>query len=123
MGSTPLSWNQRSNLLKRSFCFYSLYKRRVLVGVLWVLQRDVQCCFLFSFCSGVGSRTILLKVAVNNFVFSRKPRLYKRVCASVGPWVRGSVRNAFFSAGRDEPANDLFRVYELVFLFHSVHLC
>ena len=25
-----------------------------------------------------------------------------------------SVRNNFFLAGRDEPANDLFRVYELV---------
>ena len=34
---------------------------------------------------------------------------------SVGPSVRWSVGNAFVSAGRDEPANDLFRVYELVF--------
>ena len=33
------------------------------------------------------------------------------VCPSVGP----SVRNAFFSAGRDEPANNLIRVYKLVF--------
>ena len=44
---------------------------------------------------------------------------------SVGPSVRRSigpsVRNAFVSAVRDEPANDLFRVYELVIkalLFH-----
>ena len=33
---------------------------------------------------------------------------------SVGPSVRLSVRNAFVSAGRDEPTNDLFRGYELV---------
>ena len=36
---------------------------------------------------------------------------------SVGPSVRGSVGPSlmlFLSAGRDEPANDLFRVYELV---------
>ena len=33
---------------------------------------------------------------------------------SVGRSVGPSVRNAFVSAGRDEPANDLFRVYELV---------
>ena len=33
---------------------------------------------------------------------------------SVGPLVGRSVGNAFVSAGRDEPANDLFRVYELV---------
>ena len=37
-------------------------------------------------------------------------RLYKRVCLSVGP----SVGNAFVSAGRDEPANNLFCVYKLV---------
>ena len=34
---------------------------------------------------------------------------------SVGPSVRWSVGNAFVSAGRDEPANNLFLVYELVF--------
>ena len=52
------------------------------------------------------------------FLFSRAPRLCKRVCPSVrrlvhrsvGPSVGPSVRNAFVSAGRDEPANDLFRV-------------
>ena len=35
---------------------------------------------------------------------------------SVGRSVGPSVGNAFVSAGRDEPANDLFRVYDLVFL-------
>ena len=58
------------------------------------------------------------------YLFSRAPRLYKRVCLtvgwsigrSVGPFVRRSVGNAFVSAGREEPANDLFHVYELVFL-------
>ena len=58
--------------------------------------------------------------------FSREPRLYKRVCPSVGPSVgpsvRRSVRNAFVPAGRDEPANDLFRVYELVSPFSTVFL-
>ena len=43
------------------------------------------------------------------------------MCPSIGPSVGlsvgPSVRNAFVSAGRDEPANDLFRVYELV---HSI---
>ena len=39
-------------------------------------------------------------------VFRREPRLYKRVCPSVGPSVGPSVRNTFVSAG-DEPANDL----------------
>ena len=48
------------------------------------------------------------------FLFSREPQLYKSVFPSVGPLVRWSVGNAFVSAGRDEPANDLFRVYELV---------
>ena len=43
-------------------------------------------------------------------VFSREPRLYKRVCPSVGPSVM------LLSAGRDEPANDLFCVYELVYV-------
>ena len=33
---------------------------------------------------------------------------------SVRPSVRPSVGNAFVSAGRDEPANDLFGVYKLV---------
>ena len=33
---------------------------------------------------------------------------------SVGLLVRPLVCNAFVSAGRDEPGNDLFRVYELV---------
>ena len=33
---------------------------------------------------------------------------------SVGRSVGRSARNAFVSTGRDEPANDLFRVYELV---------
>ena len=33
---------------------------------------------------------------------------------SVGRSVGPSVRNAFVSAGRDEPANDLLFVYELV---------
>ena len=53
-------------------------------------------------------------------VFSREPRLYKRVCPSVGPSVRRSVGRSvgpsvmLLSAGRDEPANDLLRVYELV---------
>ena len=35
---------------------------------------------------------------------------------SVGLSVGRSVRNAFVSAGRDEPANDLFRVCELVYV-------
>jgi len=34
---------------------------------------------------------------------------------SVGRLVSRSVRYAFVLVGRDEPANDLFRVYELVF--------
>ena len=33
---------------------------------------------------------------------------------SVSPLVRWSIGNASVSAGRDEPANDLLRVYELV---------
>ena len=44
-------------------------------------------------------------------IFSREPRLYKRVCPSMGPsvrpWVRGSVRNAFFLAGRNEDGERL----------------
>ena len=47
-------------------------------------------------------------------IFSREPRLYKRVCPSVGPSVGPSVM--LLSAGRDEPANDLFRVYKLVLI-------
>ena len=46
--------------------------------------------------------------------------LYNRACPSVGPSVRRSVRNAFVSAGRDETANDLFRVYELVCLIYGL---
>ena len=56
-------------------------------------------------------------------VFSREPRLYKRVCPSVGPSVRGSVgpsvRNHFFRRAETKTANDLFRVYELVLLYLS----
>ena len=63
-------------------------------------------------------------------LFSREPRLYKRVCPSVGPSVGPLVRrsvgpsvgNAFVSAGRDEPANDLFRVYELVIIIMHLFL-
>ena len=48
------------------------------------------------------------------WIFSREPRLYKRVCPSVGrsvgpslgPLVGPLVGNAFVSACRDEPAND-----------------
>ena len=38
--------------------------------------------------------------------FRPEPRLYNRVCPSVGP----SVGNDFVSAGRDKPKNDLFRI-------------
>ena len=62
-----------------------------------------------------------------SLVFSREPRLYKRVCPSVGPLFRWSVdrsvRNAFVTAGRDKPANDLFRVYELVLSLHLFVCC
>jgi len=58
-----------------------------------------------------GKRKQLLKLLS---AFSHEPRLYKRVCPSVGPSVRRSVRNNFVWTARDEPANDLFRVYELV---------
>ena len=61
----------------------------------------------------------------------RLSHLYKRVCLSVGPLVRRSVgpsvgpsvRNAFVSAGRDEPANDLYRVHELVPFDFSAKFC
>ena len=46
--------------------------------------------------------------------FSREPRLYKRVCPSVGPSVGRSVGNLFFRRAETKTANDLFRVYELV---------
>ena len=50
-------------------------------------------------------------------ISNREPQYSKRVCPSVGPsvglLVHRSVRNAFVSAGRDEPANDLFRVLVL----------
>ena len=36
------------------------------------------------------------------------------MCPSIGPSVGPLVRNAFVLAGRDEPANDLIREYELV---------
>ena len=42
------------------------------------------------------------------------PSVSPSVGPSVGPSDGPSVGNAFFSAGRNEPANDLFRVYELV---------
>ena len=45
-----------------------------------------------------------------------RPYVGPSVGPSVGLSVGPLVRNAFVSAGRDEPANDLFRVYELVFL-------
>ena len=57
-------------------------------------------------------------VTPTNALFSREPQFYKRVFPSVGLSVRWSlgplVRNAFVSAGRDEPANNLFCVYKLV---------
>ena len=50
------------------------------------------------------------------FILSHEPRLYKRVCLSAVRWSVGpSVSNAFASAGRDEPANDSFCVYKLVY--------
>ena len=53
-------------------------------------------------------------------VFSREPRLYKRVCPSVrrsvGRSVRRSVGNHFFRRAETKTANDFFRVYELVFI-------
>ena len=56
------------------------------------------------------------RIHVNTSLFSREPQLYKgcvrpSVCPLVGPSVGPSigplVQNLFFSAGRDEPANDL----------------
>ena len=44
-------------------------------------------------------------------LISREPRLYKRVCPSVGPSVGPLVM--LLSAGRLEPANDFFRVLDL----------
>ena len=41
---------------------------------------------------------------------------------SVGWSVCRSVGNAFVSVGRDEPANDLFCVYKLVFHKHGLFL-
>ena len=40
-------------------------------------------------------------------LFSREPRLYKRVCPSVGPSVGPLVRNLFFLAGRNEDGEQL----------------
>ena len=70
-----------------------------------------------------------LKKSKTFLIFSLEPRLYKRVCPSVGPSVRRSVGPSVrrsvgpsvgpkreFSAGGDKTANDLFRVYELVYL-------
>ena len=45
-------------------------------------------------------------------IFSREPQLYKRVSPSVC-WFVGPLL-MLLSAGRDEPADNLFRVYELV---------
>ena len=44
------------------------------------------------------------------------------MCPSVGPIIRRSVGPLvmLLSAGRDEPANNLFRVYEFV---HSILTC
>jgi len=39
-----------------------------------------------------------------------------RGCPSVDRSVGWSVRNAFVSAGRDQPVNDLFCIYKLVFI-------
>ena len=50
---------------------------------------------------------VIIVVVVIVFVFSREPQLYKRVFPTVGPL----IRNAYVSAGRDKPANDLFWVY------------
>ena len=45
-----------------------------------------------------------------------RPSVRLSVRLSVGPLVM------LLSAGRDEPANDLFRVYELVFYTFSIEL-
>ena len=53
-------------------------------------------------------------------IFSREPRLYKRVCPSVGPSVGRSVWNAFSRRAETETANDLRRVSGLVTIFVTV---
>ena len=61
------------------------------------------------------SFSLYLSLSLSVSVFlDASSHLYKRVCPSVGPSVRWSFGNAFVSAGRDELANDFFRVYELV---------
>ena len=58
------------------------------------------------------------EVVVRKLKYSFLVVSHNSIRGCVRPSVRRSVgrliRNAFFSAGSDEPANDLFRVYELV---------
>ena len=97
------------------------------------------CVHFFAYIEGIAIIIANLDPAINHYavykaalysplflvyplslIFSREPRLYKRVCPSVGPLVRWSIGPSvgpsvmLLSAGRDEPANNLFCVYELV---------
>ena len=58
------------------------------------------------------------RTVISAYVFSREPRLYKRVCPSVGPSVgrsvSRSVRNLFFRRAETRTANDLCRESGLV---------
>ena len=49
-------------------------------------------------------------------IFSREPRLYKRVCPSVSPLVSPSVSNLFFWRAETRTANDLCCVSGLVLI-------
>ena len=56
-------------------------------------------------------KIFLDEISLSGSLFSREPRLYKRVCPSVDRSVGPSVGP---SAGGNEPANSLFRAYKLV---------
>ena len=70
------------------------------------------------------TRIISARLVITDLIFSREPRLYKRVCPSVGRLVgffigqkwaetlKNEIRDD--EAGRDYTSHDLFRVYELV---------
>ena len=71
----------------------------------WFLQQNI-FCISFSF----SPQKMFLVVSHDSIRGWVRPSVRRLVHRSV----RRSVRNAFVSAGRDELANDLFRVHELV---------
>ena len=114
--------------------FFSFFYCLTSFVLVFIVRIDIYNCYVLSWLECITLSSWLIPIyifayyvfpsylkkeitALLLFIFSHEPRLYKRVCPSVGPSIG---RKCVFSVGSDKTANNLFCVYELVyFLFFT----